>query len=229
MQKLRVENFMISVDGFGAGLNQSLENPFGECGMDLAKPLRATKTFQAMLGKGGGSTGVDNQFSSTGFDNIGASIMGRNMFGPQRGEWQDENWKGWWGPNPPYHTPVFVMTHHPRAPIVMEGGTVFEFVTGDIGTVVSKAKIAAKGKDVRLNGGVHTVRSGLLSGLVDYLHLAISPLVLGQGENLLAGIGLAKLGYSCVEMCAGEGALHLVYEKLKYMKAIDLHLGIKQK
>jgi dihydrofolate reductase len=215
MQKLRVENFMISVDGFGTGPNQSLENPFGEGGMDLGKPFRATKNFHAMLGKDGGSTGVDNQFTSTGFDNIGASIMGRNMFGPQRGEWSDGNWKGWWGPNPPYHTPVFVMTHHPRPPIVMEGGTVFEFVTGDIGTVVAKAKIAAKGKDVRLSGGVHTVRSGLLSGLVDHLHLAISPLVLGQGENLLAGIELAKLGYSCVETCAGEGALHLVYKKLK--------------
>ena len=215
MQKLRVENFMVSVDGFAAGLNQSLKNPFGEGGMELPKPFLATKTFQAMFGKGGGSTGVDDQFASTGFDNIGASIMGRNMFGPQRGEWPDDSWKGWWGPNPPYHTPVFVMTHYPRPPLVMEGGTVFEFVSDDFVTVLEKAKIAAKGKDIRLNGGVHTVRHGLLSGLVDHLHLAISPIVMGQGENLLAGIDLAKLGYSCVETRPGEGALHLVYQKRK--------------
>ena len=215
MQKLRVENFMVSVDGFATGLNQSLEKPFGEGGMELGKAFVATKTFQAMFGKDGGSTGVDNQFASMGFHNIGASIMGRNMFGPQRGEWPDDGWKGWWGPTPPYHTAVFVMTHYPRPPIVMEGGTVFEFVSDDFATVLSKAKIAAKGKDVRLNGGVHTVRNGLLSGLVDHLHLAFSPLVMGQGENLLAGIDLAKLGYSCAETKPGEGALHLVYQKQK--------------
>ena len=213
MSKLRVENFMVSVDGFAAGLNQSLENPFGEGGMELPKPFLSTKAFQAMYGKDGGSTGVDNQFFSNGFDNIGASIMGRNMFGPQRGAWSDESWKGWWGPNPPYHTPVFVMTHYPRPSLVMEGGTVFEFVSDDFATVVGKAKAVAKDKDVRLNGGVHTVRSGILSGLVDRLHLAISPLVMGQGESLLAGIDLAKLGYACIETKPGEGALHLVYEK----------------
>ena len=213
MSKLRVENFMVSVDGFAAGLNQSLENPFGEGGMELPKPFLSTKAFQAMYGKDGGSTGVDNQFFSNGFDNIGASIMGRNMFGPQRGAWSDESWRGWWGPNPPYHTQVFVMTHYPRPSLVMEGGTVFEFVSDDFATVVGKAKAVAKGKDVRLNGGVHTVRSGILSGLVDRLHLAISPLVMGQGESLLAGIDLAKLGYTCIETKPGEGALHLVYEK----------------
>ena len=213
MQKLRVENFMVSIDGFGTGLNQSLEKPFGEGGMELGNAFRATKTFQTMIGKTGGSTGVDDKFSSTGFDNIGASIMGRNMFGPQRGEWPDDGWKGWWGPNPPYHTPVFVMTHYPRPPMVMEGGTVFEFVSDDFATVLDKAKIAAKGKDVRLSGGVQTVRKFLQAGLVDYLHLAISPVVLGKGENLLAGIDLAKLGYSCVETTPGEGALHLVYQK----------------
>ena len=213
MQKLRVENFMVSIDGFGTGPNQSLEKPFGDGGMELGNAFRATKTFQTMIGKTGGSTGVDDKFSSTGFDNIGASIMGRNMFGPQRGEWPDDGWKGWWGPNPPYHTPVFVMTHYPRPPMVMEGGTVFEFVSDDFATVLGKAKIAAKGKDVRLSGGVHIVRTGLLSGLVDHLHLAVSPLVMGQGENLLAGIDLAKLGYSCIETRPGEGELHLVYQK----------------
>ncbi|MBG1233088.1 dihydrofolate reductase family protein [Aestuariivirga litoralis] len=215
MSRVRVENFMVSVDGFAAGLNQTLKNPFGEGGMELPKSFLATKTFKTMIGKDGGSTGIDNQFASTGFDNIGASVMGRNMFGPQRGEWTDESWKGWWGPNPPYHTPVFVMTHYPRPSLVMEGGTVFEFVSDDLAAVVAKAKTAAQGKDVRLNGGVQTVRNGLLAGLVDHLHLAISPLVMGKGENLLAGIDLAKLGYSCVETKAGEGALHLVYQKLK--------------
>ncbi len=215
MQKLRVENFMVSVDGFATGLNQSLEKPFGDGGMELGKAFVATKTFQTMFGKDGVSTGVDNQFASKGFDNIGASIMGRNMFGPQRGVWPDDGWQGWWGPIPPYHTPVFVMTHYPRPPLVMEGGTVFQFVSDDLSKVLSKAKIAAKGQDIRLNGGVHTVRDGLLSGLVDHLHLAISPLVLGQGESLLAGIDLAKLGYSCVETKPGEGALHLVYQKQK--------------
>ena len=217
MQKLRVENFMVSVDGFAAGLNQSLENPFGEGAMELPKPFLVTKTFQAMHGGGSGegTTGVDDDHAARGFKNIGAWIMGRNMFGPQRGEWPDHNWKGWWGPNPPYHTPVFVMTHHPRPTLVMEGGTVFEFVSSDLATVLAKAKIAAKGKDVRLGGGVQTVRNGLLSGLVDHLHLAVSPVVLGQGENLLAGIDLAKLGYSCTETMPGEGALHLVYQKRK--------------
>ncbi|MEO9167302.1 MAG: dihydrofolate reductase family protein [Aestuariivirga sp.] len=215
MQKLRVENFMVSVDGFGTGLNQSLEKPFGDGGMELPKPFLATKTFQTMIGKDGGSTGVDNSYASRGFENIGAAIMGRNMFGPLRGEWPDDSWKGWWGPNPPFHTPVFVMTHYPRPALVMEGGTTFEFVTDDIAAVVAKAKVAAKGKDVKLSGGVHTIRNGLLSALVDHLHLVISPLVMGQGENLLAGIDLAKLGYSCVETTAGEGALHLVYQKRK--------------
>ncbi len=215
MQKLRVENFMVSVDGFATGLNQSLEKPFGDGGMELGKAFVATKTFQTMFGKDGGSIGVDNQFASKGFDNIGASIMGRNMFGPQRGAWPDDGWQGWWGPNPPYHTPVFVMTHYPRPPLVMEGGTEFHFVSDDLSKVLSKAKIAAKGQDIRLNGGVHTVRDGLLSGLVDHLHLAISPLLMGQGESLLAGIDLAKLGYYCVETKPGEGALHLVYQKQK--------------
>ena len=214
MSKLRVENFMVSVDGFAAGPNQSQKNPFGEGGMELPKPFLATKTFQTMFGNTGGSTGVDNQFASMGFNNIGASIMGRNMFGPQRGEWPNMDWKGWWGPNPPYHMPVFVMTHYPRPTLHMEGGTEFEFVSGSLAEVFAKAKIAADGKDVRLNGGVHTVRDGLLAGLVDRLHLAVSPVVMGRGENLLEGIDLAKLGYSCVETRPGEGALHLVFQKL---------------
>jgi dihydrofolate reductase len=214
MSKLRVESFMVSVDGFSAAVNQSLENPFGEGGMELPKWAIATQTMQKMFGGSGGTSGVDDKFASRGFSNIGASIMGRHMFGPQRGEWPDDGWKGWWGPNPPYHTPVFVMTHFPRAALTMEGGTLFEFVTSTPAEVLKKAKAAAGGKDVRLNGGVQTVRSFIEAGLVDYLHLAISPVVLGAGENLLAGIDLPKLGFVCTATKAGEGALHLVYEKV---------------
>ena len=213
MSKLCVNGFMVSVDGYGAGPNQSLEKPFGEINGGLTKAFLATKTFQTMFGKEGGSTGVDDHFAARGFDNIGASIMGRNMFGPQRGAWPDETWKGWWGPNPPFHTAVFVMTHYPRPKLVMEGGTVFEFVSGSLAEVLVQAKIAAGGKDVRLNGGVQTVRNGLLAGLVNRLHLAVSPVVIGKGENLFSGIDLANLGYRCIETKPGEGALHLVYQK----------------
>ena len=213
MSKLRVENFMISVDGFGAAPGQSHENPFGVGGMVLGQAFVKTKTFQSMFGKDEGSTGVDNQFAARGFVNIGANIMGRNMFGPQRGPWADESWKGWWGPNPPYHSPVFVMTNHPRSTLPMEGGTVFEFVSDEPQEVLARARVAANGKDIRLGGGVQTVRQFLKAGLVDHLHLAISPVVLGAGENLLAGIDLPKLGYACTEVVAGEGALHLVYQK----------------
>jgi dihydrofolate reductase len=213
MSKLRVESFLVSVDGFSTGLNQSFEKPFGDGGMELGKWFMATKTFQAMFGKTEGTTGVDNSFASRGFENIGAAIMGRNMFGPQRGDWPDDGWKGWWGPNPPYHTPVFVMTHYPRPAITMEGGTVFEFVTGSPAEVLKKAKAAAAGKDVRLSGGIHTVRQFIQAGLVDHLHLAVSPVVMGAGENLLSGIDLPGLGYASVEVAPGEGALHLVYKK----------------
>jgi dihydrofolate reductase len=213
MSKLRVESFMISVDGFGAAPEQSMDNPFGVGGMVLGQAFVKTQTFQAMFGKAEGSTGIDNQFAARGFVNIGANIMGRNMFGPQRGPWADESWKGWWGPNPPYHSPVFVMTHHPRSTLPMEGGTVFEFVNGSPHDVLARAKVAAKGKDIRLGGGVETVRQFLKAGLVDHLHLAVSPVALGAGENLLAGIDLAALGYRNVETVAGEGALHLVYQK----------------
>ncbi len=213
MSKLRVENFMVSVDGFSAGVNQSLENPFGENAADLAQPFRATKTFHAMIGKTGGTTGVDDQFAIASFNNIGAWIMGRNMFGPQRGNWPDDQWKGWWGPNPPYHTPVYVLTHYPRPTLAMEGGTTFEFVAASPAEVLARAKAAAKGKDVRVGGGVQTVRSFLKAGLVDYLHLSVSPVVMGKGENLLQGIDLLSLGLSCKQTKAGEGALHLVFER----------------
>ena len=213
MSKLRVESFMISVDGFGAAPDQSMDNPFGVGGMVLGQAFVKTKTFQSMFGKDGGSMGVDNQFAARGFVNIGANIMGRHMFGPQRGPWVDESWKGWWGLNPPYHSPVFVMTHHPRPTLVMEGGTVFEFVAGSPAEVLKRAQAAAGGKDVRLGGGIQTVRQFLQAGLVDHLHLAVSPVTLGAGENLLAGIDLPKLGYTAAEVTPGEGALHLVFKK----------------
>ncbi|MDE2383605.1 MAG: dihydrofolate reductase family protein [Alphaproteobacteria bacterium] len=211
MSKVRVESFMISVDGFGTALEQSLENPFGVGGRVLTQWAFQTKTFQTMFGKAGGSTGVDDSFASRGFDNIGACIMGRNMFGPQRGPWADESWKGWWGPNPPYHSPVFVMTHHARPTLPMEGGTVFEFVNDDVHEVLARAKAAAKGKDIRISGGVETVRAFLKAGLVDYLHLVVCPFILGAGENLIESIDLAGLGLRNVKTVPGEGALHLVY------------------
>ncbi len=213
MSKLRVENFMVSVDGFGAAPQQSMENPFGIGGMLLTQAFVKTRTFQSMFGKTEGSTGIDDQFARRGFENVGANIMGRHMFGPQRGPWADDSWKGWWGPNPPYHSPVFVMTHHPRPALPMEGGTVFEFVSGDPKEILGRAKAAANGKDVRLNGGVQTVRTFLQAGLVDYLHLAVTPVTLGAGENLLAGIDLAKLDMVNAEIVPGEGALHLVFKK----------------
>lgn len=184
MSRLRVQCFSISLDGYSAGLNQSLENPVGDGGTVLFEWMFATRTFQEMHQKDdGGSTGVDNDFAVRGFKGIGAWIMGRNMFGPIRGPWPDDNWKGWWGDNPVYHTPVFVLTHHPRAPLVMEGGTTFYFVTGGIHAALEQAVDAAKGQDVRLGGGASTIRQYLSAGLIDELHCVISPVVLGKGER----------------------------------------------
>jgi dihydrofolate reductase len=211
MSKLRVESFMVSVDGFSAGPNQSLDNPLGEGGQQLGNWFFPTRTFQSMIGKDTGTDGVDNSFAARGFQNIGANIMGRNMFGPQRGPWADHDWKGWWGEDPPYHSPVFVMTHHPRPQLPMAGGTIFDFTSGPPHEVLARARAAANGRDVRLNGGTQIVRTFLLAGLVDHLHLAVSPVLLGAGERLLDGISLADLGLRNVETVPGEGALHLVY------------------
>lgn len=213
MSKLRVEAFMMSVDGYSAGPNQSQENPLGEGGQQLGKWFFPTKTFQSMFGKETGTEGIDNDFAAGGFRNIGANIMGRNMFGPQRGPWADHDWTGWWGENPPYHSPVFVMTHHPRPRLEMQGGTVFDFTSDGPHEVLARARAAANGKNVRLNGGVQIVRQFLLAGLVDHLHLVVAPVLLGGGERLLAGISLADLGFRSVATVPGEGALHLVYEK----------------
>jgi len=210
MSRLRVESFSISLDGFGAGPEQSLENPLGVGGPGLHKWAFTTDTFQKMLFGASGAKNVDDKFASRGFDNIGAAIMGRNMFGPVRGPWLDESWKGWWGDNPPYHSPVFVLSQYPRASIPMEDGTTFHFITGGIHEALERAKHAAGGKDVRLSGGVNTVRQYLLAGLVDELHIAISPVLLGSGENLFSGINLPALGYRCVEHVPSEHATHII-------------------
>lgn len=210
MSKLKVQAFSISVDGYGAGPGQSLENPLGVGGMALHEWAFATRTFQKMFGQEGGDTGIDDDFAARGFRNIGANILGRNMFGPVRGPWPDESWKGWWGDNPPYHTPVFVLTHHARSPIPMQGGTTFHFVTTGIHAALEQAKAAAQGKDIRLGGGAATVRQFLRAGLIDELHLAISPVVLGAGENLLEGINLPELGYRVTEHAATAKATHIV-------------------
>lgn len=213
MQKLRVESFSISIDGYGAGSNQSLKNPLGIGGEELHNWVFPTETFQQVHGKGGGKTGIDNDFASQGFKNIGAWILGRNMFAPSRGPWQDENWKGWWGKNPPYHCPVFVLTKHARESIEMEGGTVFHFVNGDIRSVLERAFDSAKGKDVRLGGGVNTIRQYLNAKLIDEMHIAVSPVLLGSGENLFANIDLPSLGYKITDYKASENATHLIIKK----------------
>jgi dihydrofolate reductase len=210
MPKLRVNCFSISIDGYGAGPNQNLENPLGVGGTRLHEWAVTTRTLQKMFGSDGGSTGVDDDFAARGVANLGAWILGRNMFGPVRGAWPDDNWKGWWGDNPPYHVPVFVLTHHPRAPITMEGGTVFHFVTDGMHAALARAQEAAQAKDVRLGGGVATIRQYLRAGLVDELHLAIAPTLLGSGEALFTGIDLPSLGHQCTEHVATPNATHVV-------------------
>jgi dihydrofolate reductase len=213
MAKLRVESFTVSLDGYGAGPEQSLKNPLGQGGEDLHRWLLPTRTFGRVIGKDSGTTGADDQIAARGFENVGAWIMGRNMFTASRGPWPDDGWKGWWGPNPPYHTPVFVLTHHAREPIEMEGGTTFHFVTGGIHAALQAAMKAAQGKDVRIGGGVSTLRQYLSERLVDEMHLAISPMLLGSGESLFQGLDLHALGYECVEHVPTEAAMHVMFRK----------------
>lgn len=211
MTKLRVESFTISLDGFGAGPSQDLQNPLGIGGTTLHGWAMATRTFQTQLfGAQGGETGIDDDFAARGFHNVGAWIMGRNMFGPVRGPWLDENWRGWWGDNPVYHKPVFVLTHHPRSPLVMEGGTTFHFVTGGPRAALELARKAANGMDVRIGGGAATIRQYLQERLIDELHVAISPVLLGAGERLFDGINLPDLGYTCTQHVASPRATHIV-------------------
>lgn len=213
MSKLRVNAFTLSLDGFGAGPDQTLQDPLGVGGENLHKWMIGTRTFHEMVGKDGGTTDVDDRFTVRSFDNLGAWILGRNMFGPIRGEWPDENWKGWWGDNPPYHVPVFVLTHYKRDPIEMEGGTTFHFVTGGIREALDQAKAAAGGKDVRVGGGVSTIRQYLQEKLIDELHLAVSPVLLGRGENLFAGLDMLKLGYQCTDQVATALATHVTIKR----------------
>jgi dihydrofolate reductase len=213
MPKLRVHGFSISLDGYGAGPNQDVNNPLGVGGGALHEWAFATRTFREMFGAEGGSSGTDDEFAARGFRNIGAWILGRNMFGPVRGPWLDENWKGWWGDNPPYHVPVFVLTHHPRASFTMSGGTTFHFVTDGIDKALERALDAAGGQNVRLGGGVTTIRQYLRAGLIDEMHLAIAPVLLGAGEHLLAGIDAPRLGYECAEHVATPNATHIVIAK----------------
>jgi dihydrofolate reductase len=207
--KLRVQSFAVSIDGFGAGPRQDLENPLGVRGPELMDWFVHTRIWRRMHGMEDGETGVDNGVAERGFSGIGAWILGRNMFGPVRGPWPDDRWKGWWGDEPPYHTPVFVLTHHPRAPLKMAGGTEFRFVTGGIHAALEQATAAAGDRDIRLGGGVATVRQFLREALVDEVHLALRPVLLGSGEHLLNGIDLHALGYECAESVAGERATHV--------------------
>jgi dihydrofolate reductase len=209
MPRLRVHSFAISIDGYGAGPVQGLDNPLGIGGMALHEWFFGTRTFRRMVGKDGGGTGIDDDFAARGFENIGAWIIGRNMFGPVRGPWADDVWKGWWGDNPPYHTPVFVLTHHSRASIDMSGGTTFHFVTDGIHAALERAVGAAKNRDVRLGGGVATIRQYLRAALIDEMHLAISPVLLGSGECLLEDIDAPKLGYQCTEQVSTPYATHV--------------------
>lgn len=211
MTQVRVENFTISIDGYGAGPGQDINNPLGVGGSDLHQWLFPTLTLQrALFGKDEGTTGVDNDFAARGFQNVGAWILGRNMFAPSRGAWPDMDWKGWWGDNPPYHAPVFILTHHARPSIEMKGGTTFHFITGGIGEALHSAREAAEGKDVRIIGGVNTIQQYLREGLIDEMHIAIAPVLLGGGERLFDEMDLRSLGYECIEYVASEKATHVV-------------------
>lgn len=213
MSKLRVQSFTLSLDGFGAGPGQDLHNPLGVRGPELMEWFFHTRLWRRMHGEGEGETGVDNTMAEQGFDGIGAWILGRNMFGPIRGPWPDEGWKGWWGEDPPYHAPVFVLTHHPRPPLQMAGGTEFHFVTEGIHTAWAEASAAAGGHDVRLGGGVSTVRQYLRAGLVDEMHLVIRPVLLGSGEPFWEGLDLPALGYECTRQVGGERAVHVFLQR----------------
>jgi len=210
MGRVRVAAFSVSLDGFGAGSEQSLQDPLGKRGRELHNWFVGTKTVRAMFGKEGGSEGVDEKYAHRSMDGFGAFILGRNMFGPIRGEWPDGSWKGWWGDNPPYHAPTFILTHYPREPIVMEGGTTFHFVTDGIEAALERARAAAGDRDVKIGGGVSTVRQYLRAGLIDELHFALSPVVLGRGEAMFEGLDLPALGYSVTEAASTELATHVV-------------------
>ena len=213
MSRLKVQNFAISLDGYAAGPDQGLDNPLGVRGPELMKWFLHSRAWREMHGQEGGDTGVDNEIAGAGFENIGAWILGRNMFGPVRGPWPDDSWKGWWGDEPPYHVPTYVLTHHARAPLKMKGGTTFYFITEGIHAALEQAKAAAGGKDIRLGGGAATIRQYLAAGLIDELHLAVGPVLLGKGEALFQGLDLHELGYEVGKTVAGERATHMFLRK----------------
>jgi dihydrofolate reductase len=213
MQKIRIRNFSISIDGFGAGPLQEVNNPLGIGGMDLHQWFFPTDVFQKMVSGKSGRLGIDNDIAKKGFENLGACIMGRNMFGPVRGGWKDNDWKGWWGENPPFHCPVYVLTNHSRESIMMEGGTVFHFITEGIDVALQRAKQSANGKDIQISGGVQTIKQYLKEGLVDEMHLVISPIILGSGERLFDDINLTQLGYKCIKSENSEKAMHVFITK----------------
>jgi dihydrofolate reductase len=213
MSKVKVAAFSISIDGFGAGPRQDLRNPLGVRGLELHAWFYPTEAFKKVHGESGGSKGADNDVAVESFENIGAWILGRNMFGPVRGAWKDDSWKGWWGDNPPFHVPAFVLTHHARPALAMEGGNTFYFVTDGLDAVLNKAKAMAGGKDVRIGGGVSVVRQYLMAGQIDEMHLAIAPVLLGEGENLFSGINLAQLGYTVFRTVRGENATHVFIKR----------------
>jgi dihydrofolate reductase len=210
MNRLEVRSFSLSLDGYGAGPEQRRDQGLGRGGESLHEWMFATRTWERLQGREGGETGVDDDYAGRGFAGVGAWIMGRNMFGPIRGPWPDEAWKGWWGDEPPYHCPVFVLTHHARPPLAMAGGTTFTFVTGGIDAALTLARQSAAGGDIRLGGGVATIREALRARLVDAMHLAIAPVLLGSGEALFAGIDLPALGYRCTKQEATARATHVV-------------------
>jgi dihydrofolate reductase len=213
MPKVRVSSFALSLDGYGAGPSQDLQNPLGHGGFELMEWFFPTRTWRAMQGMEGGETGIDNDFAERAMAGVGAWILGRNMFGPVRGPWPDDAWKGWWGDEPPYRTPVFVLTHHPRETLRMQGGTEFHFVTDGIHAALERARAAAGDRDVRIGGGVSTVRQFMQAGLVDELHLAVRPVLLGTGESLWNGLDARALGYACTRQVAGERATHMFLER----------------
>jgi dihydrofolate reductase len=215
MSNLRVQCFAMSVDGYGAGPSQDLQNPIGIGGLELMEWFFPTRVWQRMHGHPDGETGVDNRIAEEGFANVGAWILGRNMFGPVRGPWRDESWKGWWGEEPPYHTPVFVLTHHARPSVTMAGETEFHFITDGIHAALDRARLAAGDRDVRIGGGVSTIRQFLSAGLIDEVHLALRPVLLGSGEPLLTGLDLRALGYECMGSVAGERATHVYLRKTR--------------
>jgi dihydrofolate reductase len=213
MSKVKIVAFSVSLDGFGAGANQNIDNPLGIGGQELFEWMFGTKTFHKIIGKDGGTEGIDNNITENSFENVGAYIMGRNMFGPVRGEWKGDDWKGWWGEDPPFHVPVFVLTHYAKDPIEMKGGTIFYFVTNGIESALEEAKKVADGKDIRIGGGVSTIHQFLQAGHIDEIRLAFSPIFLGSGEHLFSGIDLAKLGFTEIQKIDGEKATHITLTK----------------